>query len=153
LLDAHRCLAYWTIEHHGRLPDEIKEKIGEHVFGCDICQEVCPWNDPIRLPGSDQPSEASASDEPCADGSGKEGDALPTRGQWLAMGRGAWRRRWGATAMNRAGRRAVQRNAAASVGATGDRLEGPLLPGAASCRDAGLADAASWALRRLAVES
>jgi len=129
LLDARRCLAYWTIEHRGALPDTVKEQIGSHVFGCDVCQEVCPYN----APAQSRPAVADA----------------PSRAQWLAMGKGEWRRRWGATALNRAGRRGIQRNAAASAGAVGDCGCGALLPRHARGADAGLADAAGWALRRL----
>lgn len=136
LLDAARCLSYWTIEHRGAIPDRIKERMGEHVFGCDICQEVCPWNSPRES----TPTLAS----------GQAPAALPTRADWLAMGKGEWRRRFGATALNRAGRRGLQRNAAASAGASGDRSAGALLPTVSACRDAGLADAARWALARVA---
>lgn len=43
-IDARKCIAYHTVENRGEIPKTIKEKIGNRVFGCDICQEVCPWN-------------------------------------------------------------------------------------------------------------
>jgi epoxyqueuosine reductase len=129
LLDAARCIAYWTIEHRGPIPDAVKEKMGPHVFGCDVCQDVCPWNGPV-LPAA--------------------GDRPPTRPEWLEMGPGEWRRRYGSTALNRAGRRGVQRNAAASAGACADLTSEPALRRAAGLAEAGLSDASSWALSRLA---
>jgi len=133
LLDAHRCIAYWTIEHRGPIPDSVKPHLGEHVFGCDVCQEVCPWNAPLFR------NAATAFADP----------PPPARRDWLEMGPGEWRRRYGSTALNRAGRRGVQRNAAVSAGACGDRSARPELLRAAEGREKGLADAASWAVARL----
>src|ERR1700693_738384 len=128
-LDAARCIAYWTIEHRGPIPDAVKEKMGPRVFGCDVCQDVCPWNGPV-LPAA--------------------GDPPPARSEWLEVGPGEWRRRYGAPALTRAGRRGVQRNAAASAGACADLSSEPALRRAAGLSEAGLSDASSWALSRLA---
>lgn len=132
ILDAHRCLAYWTIEHRGPIPDSIKEHMGDRVFGCDVCQDVCPWNAPLGRNAPAPPHEAP-----------------PTRTEWLAMGPGAWRRRFGATALNRAGRRGMQRNAAVSAGAARDSAALPLLERVAATADRGLGDAAAWASNRI----
>jgi len=53
-IDSRRCIAYWTIEHRGSVPAEVRSRIGRWVFGCDICQIVCPWNRKT-LPAAETP--------------------------------------------------------------------------------------------------
>lgn len=53
-IDARRCIPYFTIELHGAAPEEMRASIGQHVFGCDICQDVCPWNS--RAPVTQEPA-------------------------------------------------------------------------------------------------
>jgi epoxyqueuosine reductase len=53
-IDARRCIPYFTIELHGAAPEELRAHIGQHIFGCDICQDVCPWNS--RAPIAQEPA-------------------------------------------------------------------------------------------------
>ncbi len=149
VLDAGRCLAYWTIEHRGPLPDFVKETLNGHVFGCDICQEVCPWNRPVPVPGKAGACDQASTIADLSAGASAKAEP-PTREEWLAMGPGEWRRRHAASALNRAGRRGLQRNAAASAGSMRDRRLLPALERAAQVAEPGLSDAAAWAAGRLA---
>lgn len=64
-LDARLCISYLTIEKRGDVPLELQASIGSHVFGCDICQDVCPWNH--RAPHTDEPAFQPANSTPPLD--------------------------------------------------------------------------------------
>ncbi len=64
-LDARRCISYFTIEHRGDIPREFHDELGSHVFGCDICQDVCPWNG--DAPVTDDPRFAPVHAVPALD--------------------------------------------------------------------------------------
>jgi epoxyqueuosine reductase len=102
-LDSNRCISYWTIEHRGEFPDEVREMVGDWVFGCDICQEVCPWNrDPA---GADHP-ELRLPD------SRRELDLAGL----LRLSREEYVERFRGSPMKRARLEGLQRNAAVALG-------------------------------------
>jgi epoxyqueuosine reductase len=112
-LDANKCISYWTIEDKGRLPEGLSDRFGGWIFGCDICQEVCPWNRK-RLAGP----EAGYPEGFPADGPG-----------WAALLRkgGGFQSRFKGSPLTRAGRRALLRNLAVAARNLRDTsMAGPL---------------------------
>jgi epoxyqueuosine reductase len=101
VLDARRCISYLTIELRGPVPPEWHAAIGEHLYGCDVCQEVCPWNEKFaRTPPAEGPLAPRA-------------DRLaPDPAEWIAMDDATYRARFGGSAMTRAKRAGLARNAA-----------------------------------------
>jgi len=134
VLDARRCLAYLTIEHRGDIADELKPHVRDWLFGCDVCQDVCPWNrkvEPAREP-------ALAPEGPL--------ESLETL---LALDDAAFRARFRGTALFRAKRAGLARNAALILGNRGKPAAAPALRRALDDPDEGVRKAAAWALQRL----
>src|SRR4029077_2394296 len=101
VMDARLCISYLTIELKGAIPKALRESIGGHVYGCDVCQDVCPWN--VRF--------ARALDEPAL-APRQEIDAA----EMLALDDQGFRERYRGTAVTRAKRRGLARNAAVVLG-------------------------------------
>lgn len=137
VLDARRCISYLTIEHcHAPIPMELRDGIGEWLFGCDLCQDVCPWN--RFAPNETLPefqSQPKLTQIDCR--------AL------LRMSNDDFNREFGDTPLSRPGRSGILRNAAIVLGNLGDQSALPELRQAANDSDPLVADAASWALRKL----
>ena len=136
-LDAGRCISYWTIEHRGAFPGHVREMVGDWVFGCDICQEVCPWNykaaagehERLRMP--------------------PERRELDLQGL-LALQREGYVSRFIKSPMKRAKLEGLKRNAAVAMGNRGSREYVPAL--SASLRDepdAVVRRHAAWALGQI----
>ena len=98
VVDARRCIAYHTIENRGDIPEPLHGRMDGWVFGCDVCQEVCPWN---RF--------ARATDEP--DFAAREGVARPPLAELLAMDEKAYKARFEGTPVRRARHAGMLRNA------------------------------------------
>jgi epoxyqueuosine reductase len=134
VLDARRCISYLTIEHRGDIAGELAEQIGEWVFGCDVCQEVCPWN-----------RKAEPAREPALGPSGPFG-ALETL---LELDSEAFRARFRGSALTRAKRAGLLRNAAIVLANRGERRATGALNRALGDEDAVVRHAAAWALEKL----
>jgi epoxyqueuosine reductase len=109
VLDARRCISYLTIELKGVIPRELRPLMGNRIFGCDICQEVCPWNrrfaQPTLAPAFQPRPEALA----------------PRLLELIALSGEGFRRRFRDSPVARAKRRGLLRNVAVALGNWGDR--------------------------------
>lgn len=113
-LDANRCISYWTIEHRGVFPREIRSWLSGWVFGCDLCQEACPWNgDTLRV---DHPEMRLPSHR-----------AELNLSDLLRIGREDYVERFRGSPMKRAKQEGLQRNAAVAMGNSKDHRYVPAL--------------------------
>jgi epoxyqueuosine reductase len=115
VLDARRCISYLTIEHHGAIPRELRPAIGTWVFGCDVCQEVCPFN-----AGAGEPAEPMLAPR-------SRDHALPDLLALATMGTNQMRQFVKRTAMRRIPREVLLRNVAVALGNTRDPAAVPAL--------------------------
>jgi epoxyqueuosine reductase len=175
VMDARRCISYLTIELRSAIPDELREPIGTHVFGCDICQDVCPWNrrapitphqefrprNLLSTPENYQPEDQAENSgssltqqEPL--NSTEESLFLPKL-EWLAaLDESDFRRTFRASAVKRTKWRGLVRNTCIALGnselhhgtAAHHRIC-ELLDRLSTSHDALIAESALWALSRI----
>ena len=135
-LDSNLCISYFTIEKRGAIPEDMREGLGRHVFGCDICQDVCPWN--RKAPVSNAPEFQA-----------REGLVNPAL-EWLAeMTEEEFREKFRGSALRRTKRSGLRRNAVIAMGNSGDRRFDPLLDKLKTDSDKVVADSADWAGKKL----
>src|SRR5690606_16814557 len=118
VMDATRCISYLTIENRGPIPPELRPAIGNRIFGCDICQEVCPFNRKFSRPSSEPAFGPRGPDEPPAgverspsDG-WHPGTAAPSLIDLMSMDESGWEAFSRGSALRRAGRAGFRRNVA-----------------------------------------
>ncbi|HEY1767541.1 MAG TPA: tRNA epoxyqueuosine(34) reductase QueG [Terracidiphilus sp.] len=135
-MDATRCISYLTIEHKGPIPTGLMEGTGRQVFGCDICQDVCPWNHKAPIA-----SHADLTARP---------ELVNPALEWLAaMDEGAFEQQFNGSPVRRTGFWGLRRNTAVAMGNSGQPRFLPWLEAWTSAADEGVRTAAQWALDKL----
>jgi epoxyqueuosine reductase len=132
-LDARRCISYLTIELKEEIPTELRDKMGNWVFGCDVCQMVCPWN---RFAGE---GDASFGDQ----------DPLHSLTEELVISTQEFSQRFKRSPVKRARRRGYLRNVAVSLGNTGDMHALPVLQNALNHDEPLVREHAKWAIEKI----
>jgi len=135
-LDSNKCISYLTIEKRGSIPEDLRAGMGRHIFGCDICQDVCPWN---------RKAQASSAPE-FEPRSGLVNPALA----WLAeISVEEFRETFRGSPIRRTKRSGLRRNAAIAMGNSGNQEFVPLLEKMTVDEDESVAEAANWAKSQL----
>ena len=135
-MDASRCISYLTIEHKGVIAEGLREPMGRQVFGCDICQDVCPRN--RKAPIAQRPEFTA-----------RESLVNPSLGWLGAMEAEEFRLWFKGSPLERTKLKRIQRNVAIAMGNTADERYVPRLKQWAGSADEVLADAARWALGKI----
>jgi epoxyqueuosine reductase len=140
VLDARRCISYLTIELKGAVPRELRPLIGDHVFGCDICQDVCPWNETRHAPPRDPEL-------------GRRAPLLaPELVELLFLTSSGYRRLVRGTALSRVSRARLARNAAIALGNShSPAAEAPLARALGTHSSELVRAHAAWALGALGI--
>jgi epoxyqueuosine reductase len=139
-MDATRCISYLTIEHRGAIAEELMEGVGRQVFGCDICQDVCPWNRKAPI-SEDKELEPRA-------------ELVNPGLAWLAQLDAEQFERWfNGSPVRRAGFEGLRRNIAIAMGNSGAAQFGKWLEPWSAAADEGLRTAARWALGKVKRQS
>lgn len=139
VLDAAKCISTLTIEDHGPVPGPLREGMADWVFGCDVCQEVCPWN--RHAPGSAEPAFQP-----------RDGMSTLDLVELLGFDEAAFRRRFQDSPVLRAKRRGLLRSAAIALGNRPDPAALPALTAALADVEPVVREAAAWALARWQAE-
>ena len=136
-LDARRCISYLTIEHRGPVDEELRARMGNRIFGCDDCLAVCPWN---------KFAQAATEMRYLRD----EGAGPPRLAELAGLDDAAFRARFSGSPVKRIGRDRFVRNVLYAIGNSGLKELRGVAAGLAGDPDPAVADAARWALGRLA---
>jgi epoxyqueuosine reductase len=139
-MDARRCISYLTIELRGPIPRELRPLIGNRVYGCDICQEVCPWNS-FAEPTSEEAFLA------------REGLDGPSLIEFMTMTQEEFSARFKGSPIKRAKRRGLLRNVAVALGNWGAPEAVPALAVALNDEEPLVRGHAAWALGRIGTEA
>ena len=139
LLDARRCLAYLTIELKGSIPEPLRRRLGQRVFGCDLCQEVCPWNGRFSQTGRDPAFQPRP-------------DLIqPSLLELMALDEEGFHRRFRGSPIERAKRRGLLRNVAVALGNGKNPAARPALAEALLDPEPLVREHAAWALEQMGV--
>jgi len=137
VVDANRCISYWTIEHRGPIPERKRADLADWIFGCDVCQDVCPWNISFS--------------KPAGGGLFKRRDDLDGLDpeEILGLDEAAFRRRYSGTPLMRAKWEGMRRNACIVLGNRRDPAALPALRKALDDDDPVVREHAAWAVGRI----
>lgn len=139
-MDARRCISYLTIELRGPIPRDLRPRIGNRVYGCDICQEVCPWNR-FATPSAEEAFLA------------REGLDGPSLIEWMTMTQAEFSARFKGSPIKRTKRRGLLRNVAVALGNWGAPEAVPALAVALNDEEPLIRGHAAWALGRIGTEA